>query len=162
MKKGATKVITLTGDENTMANILVVQDVEQNIVDIKLSLERSGHQVLIAKSVASAKTLLEAASFDLLICGAHLNEGTVFDLLKFVKNDPNRRSIPFACFCCSPTDLAKSMEESVRSTAKLLGADIYIAQDTFNPEQFRAAIESLLPPVAEQSVLAKKRTEFEQ
>src|SRR5687768_3692455 len=119
-----------------MANILVVQDVDQTSVDIKLSLEPHGHQILIAKDVASAKTLLQAACFDLLICSAHLNNGTVFDLLNFVKSDPNRRSIPFVCFSCNPTDLAKTLDESVRTTATLLGADKYIAQDKFEPQKF--------------------------
>lgn len=128
-----------------MANILVVQDVGQNDVDIKPSLESAGHQILIAKNVESAKTLLEAASFDLVICGAHLNNGTAFDLLNFVKRAPDRQTIPFLLFCCNPTDLAKSINESVRSTAMLLGADKYITQDAFSAEQFWTEIESLLP-----------------
>jgi CheY-like chemotaxis protein len=125
-----------------MANILVVQDVEQDKLDIKSSLEAGGHQILITKNVEGAKMLLQAASFDLVICGAHQNNGTVFDLLKFVKNDQNRRTIPFLLFCFNPTDLARSIEDSVRTTAKLLGADKYITQDIFNAEMFRTEIES--------------------
>src|ERR1700677_113186 len=119
-----------------MANILVVQDVDQNTVGIKSSLEASGHQILIAKNVEGAKMLLEAASFDLVICGAHQNNGTVFDLLKFVKSDQNRRHIPFLLFCLNPTELAKSVDESMRTTARLLGADKYVTQDVFNAELF--------------------------
>lgn len=127
-----------------MANILVVQDEEQNSVDIKSSLDPDRHQILIAKSVDGAKTLLTAASFDLLICGAHLNSGTVFDLLKFVKSDPDRRTISFVCLCTRPTSMAKSIDETVRATAMLLGADKYITQEVFDAEQFRTEIESLL------------------
>jgi hypothetical protein len=60
-----------------------------------------------------------------VICGAHQNDGTAFDLLKFVKSDQNRRTIPFLIFSFNPTDLAKSVDESVRTTARLLGADKY-------------------------------------
>ena len=127
-----------------MANILVVQDEGQNAVDIKPCLEPGGHQILIAKNVEGAKILLEAASFDVVICGAHLNNGTAFDLLKFIKSDQNRRTILFLILCCNPTDLAKSVDESMRTTAMLLGADKYITQDEFNAELFRTEIESLL------------------
>lgn len=127
-----------------MANILVVQDVGQNTVDIKSSLEADGHQILIAKNVEGAKMLLEAASFDLVICGAHQNNGTVFDLLKFVKSNQDRRTMPFVLFCFNPTDLAKSVDESMRTTARILGADKYLRQDVFNAELFRTEIESLL------------------
>jgi CheY-like chemotaxis protein len=128
-----------------MANILVVQDVEENIVDIKLSLEPGGHQLLIAHTVESAMTLLKATSFDLLICGVHLQNSTVFDLLKFVKNDPERRSMPYVFFCTSTKDIAKYVSETVRSTAMLLGADKYITQEVFDARLFRAEIESLIP-----------------
>lgn len=48
------------------------------------------------------------------------------------------------CFCGTLTDLAKSMEDTVRSTAKLLGADGYLSQDPFDAEQFQTAVQSLL------------------
>jgi len=131
-----------------MANILVVQDVEENIVDIKLSLE-PGHQLLIAHSVENAQTLLKAATFDLIICGVHLKNGTVFDLLKFVKDDPERRTIPFVFFCTSTQDIAKYVSETVRNTAMLLGADKYITVEVFDAKLFRAEIESLIPGSAE-------------
>lgn len=129
-----------------MANILVVDDGEQNLANIKLSLHPAGHQILIAKSVDAAKTLLQAASFDLLICGVHLSNGTVFELLNFVKHDPDFRKIPFACFCGKQTDLAKSLDNSMRSAARLLGADRYISHTTFDAEQFQIDIASLLGP----------------
>lgn len=128
-----------------MANILVVQDVEENIVDIKKSLEPGGHQLLIAHEVDGAQALLKAATFDLIICGVHLQNSTVFDLLKFVKGDPERRSIPFVFFCCSPHEIAKYVSKTVRSTAILLGADKYITHEVFDAELFREEIESLLP-----------------
>jgi response regulator RpfG family c-di-GMP phosphodiesterase len=127
-----------------MPNILAVQDEGESNVDLKPGLESAGHQVLTAKSVEGAKALLQAASFDLVICGAHLNNGMAFDLLKFVKCDPNVRHIPFLLFCSNPTDLAKSVNESMRSTAMLLGADKYTMQNAFSAEQLRIEIESLL------------------
>jgi CheY-like chemotaxis protein len=127
-----------------MANILVVYDVEQNILDIKLSLKPVGHQILVAKNVESARTLLAAASLDLVICGAHLNGGTVFDLLNFVRRDLNLRTIPFLLFCCNPTGMAESVNESLRSTAMLLGANKYIKQDVFDAEEFQTLVELIL------------------
>lgn len=128
-----------------MANILVVQDVEVNISDIQQSLEPAGHQILVARSVDAAKILLNAATFDLLICGVHLEHGTVFDLLKFVKSEQKMQSLPVVFFCCSPKEIAKHVSESVRKTALLLGAEKYITQEEFDSEQFRIEIESLLP-----------------
>jgi CheY-like chemotaxis protein len=128
-----------------MGNILVVENEAQNIVAIKTFLESGGHQILFAKSADGAKILMQAASFDLLICSAHLNSGTVFDLLKFVKSDPDRRATLFVCLCVSPTDLAKSVDGIMQATALLLGADKYIMQDVFDAEQFRTQLESLLP-----------------
>lgn len=127
-----------------MANILIVQEAEQTIGDIKLALAPAGHQILTAKSVENAVTLLRSASFDLVVCSVYLNHGTVFDLLKFVRNDPIHSSAPFVCFCGPPTELGKSVDNTVRLIAKLLGADKYLAQAEFVAEQFRADIELLL------------------
>jgi CheY-like chemotaxis protein len=130
-----------------MANILVVQDVEQIIDDMKLSLGAGAHQLLIARSVDNAITLLNATSFDMVISSVCLSNSSAFDLLKFVKGDAERRSIPFVFFCCNPSELAKSVSETMRSTAMLLGADKFIMQDVFQAEEFRAEIESLLPVI---------------
>lgn len=127
-----------------MSNLLIVEDRKRSIDDIRTALAAGPHQLLVAKSAENAITLLNAASFDLVICGVHLNNGTVFDLLKFVKSDPARRSVPFVCFCERDSDLAKSVDDTVRTTAMLLGADKYVTQEAFDAEHFRADIEVLL------------------
>jgi CheY-like chemotaxis protein len=127
-----------------MANILIVEDVEENIAEIKLCLEPRGHQLFIAHTVNSATTLLKAANFDLLICGVHLRRGVVFDLLKYVKSDPDKRSMPFVFFCCSPGAIAKYISTSMENTAMLLGADKYINHEHFNEQRFLSEINALL------------------
>lgn len=123
---------------------MVVEEGKRTIDDVKTALDTGGHQLLIAKSVEGAITLLNAASFDLVICGVHLDNGTVFDLLKFVKSDPGQRPVPFACFCDRDSDLAKSVDDTARMTAMLLGADKYVTKEAFNAEQFRVEIEVLV------------------
>lgn len=127
-----------------MSNILLVDDSEEEIKGIKLSLRLGRHQVLVAKNVDEAKALLYGNTFDLIICGVRLNRGTIFDLLSFLNNEPDRRQLPFVCFSCSPTDLGKSVDESLRKTAMLLGATSYITHASFDPSKFRSEIESLL------------------
>ncbi|MBC7998593.1 MAG: hypothetical protein IAF58_11650 [Leptolyngbya sp.] len=128
-----------------MANILVVQDVEENILEMKLSLEQSGHNLFVSHSVDSAITLLNATSFDLLICAVYLKSSNVFDLLKFVKSDPERRHLTFVFFCCSPKDIAEYASRTIRNTAIILGANKYITHAEFDAIRFRTEIESLLP-----------------
>jgi CheY-like chemotaxis protein len=135
-----------------MANILVVQNAAENTGEIKQSLEPGGNQILTAQSVDSAKALLKAASFDLVICAAYLDNGTgagtgtetMFDLLDFVKRDPDRRTTPFVVLCCSQSDVAKAVDGRLRSSAMLLGADKCITQEVFNAGQFRIEIDSFL------------------
>ncbi|MBU6455672.1 MAG: hypothetical protein KGS72_28125 [Cyanobacteria bacterium REEB67] len=79
-----------------------------------------------------------------LLISAYLSNGTVFDLLDYVKKDPNRRKMPFVNFSCSEIDLAKSVDGSLRSTAMLLGADKCISQEVFNAAELRSEIESVL------------------
>lgn len=134
-----------------MANILVVQDHGQLAIELKQCLappDTNMHQVIITSNINSAKILLDTASFDLVICGAHLRNGTVFELLNFVKDDPKKRLIPFVCFCCIQSELARTLNDSVRNTAMLLGADKYITQERFDAELFRDEIDSLIPALS--------------
>jgi CheY-like chemotaxis protein len=140
-----------------MARILVVQDVPANIVDLKMSLEPRGHELFVAESIESAKTLLRASLFDMVICGVHLENGTVFDLLKYVKENPDRRMMPFIFFCCSPKEIARYVSDTVRSTAFLLGADKYITQETFDAPGLCREIESMLSERSNSAVKASRK-----
>lgn len=125
-----------------MSRILAVQEKSKNVFDIEKSL--SSHEVLIVDSFSQAMNRLQSGTFDLIICAVHLHDGSVYDLLKYVKREPRHRTTPFVFFCNEPSEIAQFVSDSTEATAKLLGADKFITSYAFNADSFRKEIESLL------------------
>lgn len=62
--------------------ILLVEDQGATAVSLTRLLFRAGHRVLIADSVAAAKSIVERESFDVLVSDIGLPDGSGYDLMK--------------------------------------------------------------------------------
>lgn len=128
------------------AQILTLLEEDKNSHQVVESLSQSGHKVSAVQDFNRAIGLLQERRFDLIISDVHLqNGGNVFDFLKWVKKNPKTSDIPFVLFSSQPSELAKYIEDGVRTSARVFGAAMYITMDVFNSDEFRKQIDSLLP-----------------
>jgi CheY-like chemotaxis protein len=138
--------------EEVHALILALHEEETHSTRVVESLKLSGHNVLLSKNFSDAIKLLQSQHVDLIISDVHLeNGGDVFDFLRWVKQNPSTKDTPFVLFSSEPTARAKYFEDGLRTTARVLGASLYLSMDIFDSEEFRKQIESLLP-VQEQPI----------
>jgi len=135
----------MTG-ETVHALILTLHEDDENSAQVAESLKQSGHNVLLSKSFPHALRLLAVQHVDLIISDVHLeNGGSVFDFLRKVKKNPLTKDTPFVLFSSEPTSKAKFLEDGLRTTARILGASMYITMKVFDPVEFCKQINSLLP-----------------
>ncbi|MBS1998984.1 MAG: response regulator, partial [Cyanobacteria bacterium SZAS LIN-2] len=146
------------------ASILALMEQVGHSKEVVDSLKLSGHTVVVCKNFFDAICILQGNKPSLIISDVHLeNGGNVFDFLRWVRQEPLNRDTPFVLFSCTPTPLAKYLDDGLKTSARLLGATQYIAVDKFDPEHFRNQIDAILPaamgPVVRKganSVLLKK------
>jgi CheY-like chemotaxis protein len=124
----------------------LLEDYENSKQVIK-SLELSGHTVQVVRAFTEAMKILERPQrIDLIISDVHLeNGGNVFDFLRWIKRNPATKDIPFVLFSSEPTEIALHLEDGIRTSARMLGASMYISMREFDSNQFREMISSLLP-----------------
>jgi len=129
------------------AQILALLELDENSRRVVESLERSGHVVEVAETFTKAMFILQTPhQIDLIISDVHLeNGGNVFDFLRWMKKNPATHEALFVMFSCEPTATAKYLEDGIRTSARMLGVAKYITMESFDADEFRKQIDSLLP-----------------
>jgi CheY-like chemotaxis protein len=129
------------------ALILGLIEEYENSNQVVKSLELLGHQVVVVDTYTKAMAILEQPnSITLIISDVHLeNGGNVFDFLRWIKRNQTTSHIPFVLFSSRPTDMAKHLEDGLRTSARMLGAAMYISMHQFDSTIFGKMISSLLP-----------------
>jgi CheY-like chemotaxis protein len=141
------------------AQILALHENDATSADVVYSLEKSGHNVVLAGTFGEAIAILKSLrKIDLVISDVHLeNGGNVFDFLRWVKDHPSKAvAIPFVLFSCRPSPLAKHLVDAVRTSARILGASKYIAMDAFDSDDFRKQMDLLLEEAHQSSEIELK------
>lgn len=129
------------------ARILALLELNENALQVEKCLKRSGHDVVAVPTFKRAIAMLhQHYKIDLIISDVHLeNGGSVFDFIRWLKNNPPADSAPLVLFSFNPTPRAKYLEDGVRTSARFLGVSKYITMETFDADEFRKQIDSLLP-----------------
>lgn len=126
-------------------HILALLEIDENSAQVVESLKDIDQHTTVCKKFTQAVELLEEKSCALIISDVHLeNGGNVFDFLRWAKANPMTKDTPFVLLSCKPTKMAKYVEDGVRTTARLLGADLFLTFEIFDPLIFRNQIEPLL------------------
>ncbi len=111
--------------------LLVDEEHAQRITTCLLS---AGHEVIVAHGLGKAKALVLDHVCDLILSDVNLeNGGSVFDFLRWLKNDPQLRAIPFVLLSIQPSDPAKYHNDGLRVAARELGAAKYISMEKLDP-----------------------------
>jgi len=129
------------------AQILALHEKRETFTDVVYSLEKSGHNVILAENFLQAIDILSGLrKIDLVVSDVHLeNGGNVFDFLRWVKQHRSTiGDVPFVLLSCRPSQLALHLEDAVRTSARIFGATRYIAMEIFDSGDFRRQIDEML------------------
>lgn len=83
---------------NIKGYILLINREKKFLETIQKSFLDAGYSVLTSTTMSSAVNLLSNNSVALVICDSELKDFSGYDLLRFVKNNPNLEKIPFVFF----------------------------------------------------------------
>ena len=126
--------------------ILALLEHPEHVRPVRLCLEAAGHEVCIVNCFSRAKAILEGHPFDLIISDVHLeNGGSVFDFLKWVRENPRSRTTPFVLFSLHPSHLSRYLAEGVQTAARYLGANKFVNMEEFDAAVLAGEIAELLP-----------------
>jgi CheY-like chemotaxis protein len=120
-----------------MARILVVDDEPEIVVLMRIILERSGHEVMIASNSAECFEKLKEKKPDLILLDVMMPGGEDgWEACRKIKEDEKTRDIHVAMFTVRTSD--DSVEKSYES-----GADAHINKP-FDRKEFLHTVEGLL------------------
>jgi hypothetical protein len=95
-----------------------------------------------------------SADIALIACGVHFAEGSMFELLRYVKGHPSMSAIPFIVVLKEGTNHSAAVVNGIRSAATLLGVDSFVDLSEFSSadpahriqsyEKLRGRLRSLL------------------
>jgi CheY-like chemotaxis protein len=138
------------------AKILLVHDQPELLKQAQDALEPH-HAVTtcsgIEEAITQLKELEEAhlnkVPLDLVLCNVHIessrNTLTVFDLLKWIRGNPQIKDVPFLLVCFKPSEVAHHFMDSIHLAGASLGASGYVAMEQLEPAKFVRLIETYLP-----------------
>lgn len=118
---------------NKLAAVLVVDNSEVNILFLRRLLERSGYEVVTARSPKEGLELARRIRLDLILSDVHMSPLDGFDLLRMVRIDPELCKVPFVFLSSS----VLSLRERERAVAE--GARKFITR----PIEPRSLLEEL-------------------
>jgi adenylate cyclase len=116
--------------------ILIVDDVEANRDLLARRLQRYGHQIKTARDGREAIACLNTETFDLILCDIMMPDINGYEVLEYLKADPNLRHIPVIMI--SALEDTSSVVRCIE-----LGAEDYLSKP-FNPTLLKARINACL------------------
>jgi DNA-binding NtrC family response regulator len=125
--------------------ILILDDERGGIKHLHNALSVK-HSVTWTRTIIEANKAIDLGEFDVIICGTHLLNESMFEFLKDVR-DQNKQ-IPFVCFRSGASSFAKANDSQIEYTSQLMGANAYIVADNeTDTKALLAEVEAALEPV---------------
>ena len=126
-----------------MTRILVLQEMEQNIINLKEALGAK-YELVFARHELKALELAQHEQFDLIICAVYLEQSDVFDFTRAVKSHPNSRDIPLVFYCSAISTFARSVRNGLKIAADSMGVDLFVTMEVFDGPELERQIEECL------------------
>jgi CheY-like chemotaxis protein len=82
-------------------------------------------ELVFAATLSEARSIV-GPKIDLIVCGLYFDESRMFDLLRYVKADPDTRSIPFVSVKATGDDLSRTILQGIEIACKALGAHQFV------------------------------------
>jgi CheY-like chemotaxis protein len=123
-------------------------DSAEHVQKLKSACKEAGYEVAGACTIKEAWAFLNGKDHvDVIVCAAHLEEESVFEFLKGVRESEVHRHAGFLILSLEPSGKARGLHHSTARAAKALGADTYAVMPVFDPHELVALIEKLEPPL---------------
>ncbi|HKQ26336.1 MAG TPA: response regulator [Burkholderiales bacterium] len=123
-------------------------DGAKNIERLKVTCKVAGHMVVGAHTIEEAWARLAQDPVDVIVCAAHLEEGSTFQFLQEVRRSKVHRNARFLILSLTTGAIGERLHRSTASAGMALGADAYAIMSVFDPEELVALIKILQLPVS--------------
>lgn len=104
-------------ESSKLAVVLVVDNSEVNILFLRRLLERSGYEVVVARSPKEGLELASRIRLDLILSDVHMSPLDGFDLLRMAQIDPELSKVPFV-FLSSSVLSSRERERALAGGAR--------------------------------------------
>ena len=139
-------------------------DTTENIEQLKATCKECGYAVVGSTTIKEAWAFLEGKDHvDVIVCAAHLEDESMFQFLKDVRDNEKHGNAAFLILSLEPGEAGARMDRSTERAGMLLGADGYLIMPVFDAPELIAQIQKLQPriPMLQQSTTAKEKREVE-
>ena len=139
-------------------------DSGENIEQLKSACKKFGYAVIGSTTINEAWAFLNGKDHvDVIVCAAHLEEESMFQFLKDVRDNERHGKAAFLILSLEPGTSGARMDRSTERAGMLLGADGYMVMPVFDAPELLAQIEKLKPsiPMLQQSTNAQEKREAE-
>lgn len=139
-------------------------DSAENIEQLKSACKKCGYAVIGATTINEAWAFLDGKNHvDVIVCAAHLQEESMFQFLKDVRDNEKHGKAAFLILSLEPGTSGARLDRSTKRAGMLLGADGYMVMPVFDAPELLAQIEKLKPliPMLQQSTNAQEKREAE-
>lgn len=139
-------------------------DSGENIEQLKSACKKCGYAVIGSTTINEAWAFLNGKDHvDVIVCAAHLEEESMFQFLKDVRDNERHGKAAFLILSLEPGTSGARMDRSTERAGMLLGADGYMVMPVFDAPELLAQIEKLKPsiPMLQQSTNAQEKREAE-
>lgn len=143
--------------------ILFLDSVE-NVGQLKDACKDVGYTVVGAITIAEAWAFLDGKDHvDVIVCAAHLEEESMFQFLKRVRDSKVHGDAKFLILSLEPGALGSRLDVSTARAGLALGADTYVIMPVFDPQELVARIKKLQPsvPLLQQSATYEEKRRSE-
>jgi hypothetical protein len=103
---------------------ILVADVPEILAEVDKQLGKAFSLVLISKFEEARDVIDEGC--DVIVCGVHFADGSMFDLLRYAKSRAGSKNIPFVCVKFVADAMSDAIFRSIHSAATILGADDFV------------------------------------
>ncbi len=132
--------------ENDCYRILVLDDDKEQMEEIKIACLAVGQEVVPVTSIRQGLRFLETKDHvDVIVAEAFLENESVFELLRKLKELPDHQDVPVMIMAVNPGQIGQFCNDMLKHTSKLLGAYKFLVMSKFDVEHLMREIKAILP-----------------
>ena len=139
-------------------------DSAENVEKLKDACKDEGYAVVGALTIAEAWAFLDGKDHvDVIVCAAHLEEESMFEFLKRVRDSKVHGEAKFLILALETSALGSQLHPSTARAGFALGADTYVIMPVFDAHDLIARIRKLQPsvPMLQQSATEEEKRRSE-
>ena len=139
-------------------------DSAENTELLKTACKEWGYVVVGATTIKEAWAFLDGKDHvDVIVCAAHLEEESMFQFLKNVRDNKQHRNASFLILSLESGASGARMDQSAERAGMLLGADGYLVMPVFDGPELILQIKKVQPriPMLQQSATEEAKRQAE-